>query len=330
MAESSKNEPASYTITAGWVSLAIAAGILYIVWTGPHKRAPEVESFLRDPSFEGLFIVFAYLAGANIFTLVPLAIGLFAHFKKKHPKGITIFALSVVVFAGISVRQLTPSTNARTTQAPQQQNQSNLAESEGTATAVLGSASHNFATLELPNGVLVDLPRNWMTLSNNHRITIDTAVESKLDLSQIDKRNPSDLGFAANYYDDTGKTAGILNIRYYPAIVATQSDAENAGPAGIHELDEGIREGLSKTEAAFGMKILSWNGTQKESINGLTAFVSDYRRQSLNGHDAFRVRLVRILAGTRSFTMTISYREPDEYLLQPICDRIILSIRMTR
>jgi len=36
---------------------------------------------------------------------------------------------------------------------------------------------------------------------------------------------------------------------------------------------------------------------------------------------------VRVFNGGKSFTMTVSYRENQEYLLRPICDRIISSLR---
>jgi hypothetical protein len=39
------------------------------------------------------------------------------------------------------------------------------------------------------------------------------------------------------------------------------------------------------------------------------------------------LRLVRILNGSKSFTLAISYREAQEYLLRPIGDRMIASLR---
>jgi hypothetical protein len=73
-------------------------------------------------------------------------------------------------------------------------------------------ASENFVPLKLPRNVFIELPRNWVVISNNQRITLDSAVEAGLDLAGLEQEN-SILPFAANYYDDNGKTAGIVNIK---------------------------------------------------------------------------------------------------------------------
>ena len=81
----------------------------------------------------------------------------------------------------------------------------------------VASATDNFARVSLPKGVSIELPKNWVVLSGNQRITLDSAVESGLDLSGIEQES-SDLPFAANYYDDKGNTLGLLNVRYYPQL----------------------------------------------------------------------------------------------------------------
>ncbi len=192
----------------------------------------------------------------------------------------------------------------------------------------IANAADNFVAIRLQNGVSVELPRNWMAISNNQRITLDTYVQSIRELAgAIDPS--SDLGFAANYYDDYGKTAAIFNIRYYPQQEVTQADSRAASALDTKELDETVREGTVVAMQQFGMHILSWMGTKKQSINGIVAFVTEYRRQAsrLQG-SAFRVRIVHVFNAGRSFTFTISYREDQEFFLKPICDRVIQSIRM--
>ena len=83
------------------------------------------------------------------------------------------------------------------------------------AASGIAAASDNFAKISLPRGVSIELPKNWVVLSGNQRITLDSAVESGLDLSGIEQEG-AEFPFAANYYDDEGNIIGILNIRYYP------------------------------------------------------------------------------------------------------------------
>jgi len=57
---------------------------------------------------------------------------------------------------------------------------------------MVAEATGNFVTVSLPRGVSIELPKNWITLSNNQRITLDTPVESALDLSGL-KQETSEL-----------------------------------------------------------------------------------------------------------------------------------------
>jgi hypothetical protein len=188
-------------------------------------------------------------------------------------------------------------------------------------------ATDNFARVSLPKGVSIELPKNWIVLSGNQRITLDSAVESGLDLSGIEQED-SELPFAANYYDDKGATLGILNVRYYPQLELAQVDAQAANAQDVNDLDAALRENMIPSMKAFNMKVTSWAGTEKTSINGITVFLTEYRRQSLKGSGEFRVRLVRVLAGDKSFTLTVSYHEAASFLLKPITDRIINSLTL--
>lgn len=188
-------------------------------------------------------------------------------------------------------------------------------------------AGDNFVKVSLPKGVSIELPKNWVVLSGNQRITLDSAVESILDLSGIEQEG-SELSFAANYYDDKGNTLGILNVRYYPQLELTQADARSASAQDLRELDADLKKNMLPAMKAFGMTVTSWTGTQKTTINGITVFLTEYRRKSLKGNGEFRVRLVRVLAADKSFTLTVSYNEAASFLLKPITNRIINSLNL--
>lgn len=191
----------------------------------------------------------------------------------------------------------------------------------------VASATDNFARVKLPKGVSIEIPKNWVVLSGNQRITLDSAVESVLDLSGI-KQEGSELPFAANYYDDKGNTLGIMNVRYYPQLDLTQADAQSANAQDVRELDAALKESMIPSMKAFNMTVTSWAGTQKSVINGITVFLTEYQRKSLKESGEFRVRLVRVLAADKSFTVTVSYHEAASFLLKPITDRIINSLSL--
>ncbi len=190
--------------------------------------------------------------------------------------------------------------------------------------AGFATAKTNLIKIIIPETVSIELPRNWVLISNNQRITLDTWVESTLDLKALPNVD-SNLPFAANYYVD-GATAGIINARFYPTKDITQKDATLATISDIHELDQSIRTGIIQSTQKSGMIVTSWEGTEKRSINGVTAFVTEYHRKSLNGSGIFRVRLIRVFDGAKSFTLTVSYLEAQSFFLQNITDRIISSL----
>ena len=189
------------------------------------------------------------------------------------------------------------------------------------------SASDNFVKVRLPEGISIEIPKNWRVLSGNQKITLDSAVESVLDLAGIEEEG-SELPFAANHYDDQGNAIGILNIRYYPQLELTQTNAQAATNNDISELDAALKENMIKTLKKSGITVTSWNGTQKTSINGITAFLTEYHRKALRGEGEYKVKLVRVFSGNKSFTLTVSYHVTTDFLLRPITERIINSLNL--
>lgn len=184
----------------------------------------------------------------------------------------------------------------------------------------------NFVIVRLPHGVTIELPRNWVALSNNLRITLDSAVQAEQE-KRADFDASSDLAFAANFYDEAGRTGGIFNIRYYPELAVSQAEAQTASSSDVQELDDAIHRELETGLSTAGLMLVQWMGTTKQLVNGKTVFVTDYRRASISRGTLFRVRLVRTFNADNSFTITVSYREDIEVLLRPICDRVISSLR---
>lgn len=192
--------------------------------------------------------------------------------------------------------------------------------------SVAAYSADNFVKITLPKGISVELPRNWTALSRNLRITLDSTVQSVTEQIGVFDAS-SDLNFAANYFEDNGKTAAIFNIRYYPDLKLSQQDAAQSTPNDVRDINALIRANVEKGGKAFGASVIEWRGTKLQQINGATAFVSEYTRTPIENDGEFCSRLVRIFRKQDSYTITVSYRLSQERLLRPICDRIITSIR---
>ena len=116
----------------------------------------------------------------------------------------------------------------------------------------------------------------------------------------------------------------MFNIRYYPDKTLTQNDAREVDLA---ELDQELRGGLRVGAEASGGKVLQWLGTQRIQLGDIVALVTEYTATS-SRKIPFRYRLVRVLNGSKSFTIMVAYREDAAELLRPICDRIVRTIRV--
>jgi len=188
-------------------------------------------------------------------------------------------------------------------------------------------ARSNFVTVSLPKGISIDIPRNWGVLSSDQTITLDTTVESQLDLSKSPKVI-SDLVFVAGYADDTGDKAKI-NVRYYPKETISQDIIKKANGEDVRRFDAALKEIIFTASRSGGAAIPDWYGTKKQDISGAVALITHYRRPPNIGEEGwFNVRLVRILNGPKSFTLTVSYNELNAVYFKPICDRIITSLKV--
>ena len=187
-------------------------------------------------------------------------------------------------------------------------------------------AGSNYKTISLPKGVSIDLPINWQVISNNERITLDAYVETLFD--PLD----SELPFAANYYNDNDEIDALVNIRYYPWEVVTQENVINMfTPDVLRAMDDVLYKSSTLTMKKINGKILSWNGSKKKRIKDTVALVTDYRRSSGLSKSNVRVRLVRVLNGNKSFTLTVSYvdNKKSSFMLKEITNRIIESLSLS-
>ena len=187
-------------------------------------------------------------------------------------------------------------------------------------------AGSNYKTISLPKGVSIDLPINWQVISNNERITLDAYVETLFD--PLD----SELPFAANYYNDNDEIDALVNIRYYPSEVVTQENVINMfTPDVLRAMDDVLYKSSTLTMKKINGKILSWNGSKKKRIKDTVALVTDYRRSSGLSKSNVRVRLVRVLNGNKSFTLTVSYvdNKKSSFMLKEITNRIIESLSLS-
>lgn len=180
----------------------------------------------------------------------------------------------------------------------------------------------NFIRVPLGKGASIEIPKNWVVLSGNQRTTIDTFVEAKGY-----RQTESTLSFAANLYDDRGKTIALVNARFYPDNPITQAEARQVTSTDLKEIDAEMRKVAEAPLKAMGVRMLNWYGSKMQVINGLYVLVHEHQHSGAGDAGVTRVRGLRVWRSPRSFTVTLSYRERDATMLLPIVDYMTKSLR---
>lgn len=186
------------------------------------------------------------------------------------------------------------------------------------------SYASSFVEIKLNDGISFQLPRNWVILSDNNTITLNSFIESVLPVS-------SKVSFQANLKDDMGNP--LTNVQIYRwKSKYLQENISSMSKEEIDDYDQLMSNNTQKELRQAGGEFTSWHGTKKLTINGLVVLVSEYSRLTANekppGH--FRVQVLRIYSGEQSFSFVISYHEETLLPLRVLVDKITSTLRCDR
>lgn len=182
-------------------------------------------------------------------------------------------------------------------------------------------ASTNFVRVPISNGASIEVPKNWIVLSENKRITLATAVEA---ITNSGGRFAVD--FAANLYDENNKNLALVHIQPSSRTNLTQRQVKQLTSANLRELDTAARSIEAKINA-HGMRIHNWYDHNVQIINGLYVIVNGYQFSGAGVMGAKNNREIYVGNGSRSFRVVFSYQESDKATLLPIINYMTSSIR---
>lgn len=186
----------------------------------------------------------------------------------------------------------------------------------------VGSVAYasSFIEINVNNDIVFNIPRNWVLLSDNMTITLNSIVESVLPVA-------SSVRFQANLKDDSGRPITTVQIYRWKSEFH-QADVDAMGEPDIYDYNQQMRSQMIKELKAVGGTVSNWHGTRKSYFNNLVALVSEYSRPSnlaLSGH--FRVQILRIYSGDKSFSFVISYHEESILPLRVLVGKVITTLK---
>ena len=192
---------------------------------------------------------------------------------------------------------------------------------------VISSAESNFASVKLPRGVQLQIPKGWWLLGKNHNRQIQTSVEASLDLSGIGLPDGQQTNLiAANSMPRTTYAAVRIDSTIPPSMSPRELQAATA--ADLKYIGNELRIGLEKTLPLQNNQLLQFYGVRKDSISGHPALVIEYRRSGPNG--PVIVQINWIFTSSQDININLSYRESEAALWKPVVTKIRQSITLTK
>lgn len=188
------------------------------------------------------------------------------------------------------------------------------------------SQETHFATLSLPYGVTVEVPKNWWIISGDLNTSIETAGEAAISLAGFDvPRGKKTTLFRANSMPRT-TYAGIA-INASDADIAAE-DIRGASATDLAELTPTIKEMMERSLAQGGLSVIEFYPIEKRDIDGQPALFISYKRTG--PHGPVIVRMTRLVFDNREISVNLSYRESEGTLWTPIVGYIEKSLKIAK
>lgn len=185
--------------------------------------------------------------------------------------------------------------------------------------------NHRLVTVNLPKGVTVSIPSNWVRFTKPSRENLNNMVIDSLGRYGL-TYTPSDLSFAANLYNSEGVVVAMFNIRYYPNQTVTQKEIINLSSIELSEYNKLLKSEIEEGAVEMKRPVPTWAGTKRIMVHEYSALLSEYRRPSPIG-GIFNVKLQRVMDADKSFTITVSYREDAGIDVKNVANDILKSLR---
>ena len=189
------------------------------------------------------------------------------------------------------------------------------------------SAESNFASVKLPRGVQLQIPKGWWLMGKDHNRLIHTSVEAALDLSGIGLPDGQETNLiAANSMPRTTYAVVRVDSTIPPSVSPREIQAATA--TDLKDIGNELRGGLEKMLPLQNNQLLQFYGVRKDSISGHPALVIEYRRSGPKCPVIVQINL--IFTNSQEVNINLSYRESEAALWKPVVAKIRQSITLTK
>lgn len=178
----------------------------------------------------------------------------------------------------------------------------------------------------LVHDISVEIPSHWKVLSQETRNNLRVVGEALTKNAGIESSSGKKVSLlAVNATPDPTGAMIRLTVTYPPDY--TQADLVAATPADLKDLDTDMQNMVRKLEASGSLKIIEMQPVRVETLNNYHMLVMPYVRASINGPSPWQVTQYKIPASDRLIEITLSHRQSDAVLWQPILEHVKRSVQ---
>jgi hypothetical protein len=184
----------------------------------------------------------------------------------------------------------------------------------------------NFATIKLPRGVELEIPKGWVTLSGEVNKLIETSIEAVLDISDLELAHGQEVALIRANSRPKGTYAAV-GVTSTTPVEGSPSEITNLNRSELIQLQQQIESNLRKVLPAQGNRLLDYYGLSEDQISGYPTLVSQYKRSGPKG--PVQVAVVQIFTESQDITVNLSFRESEQAIWKAIIGKIYKSISVS-
>jgi hypothetical protein len=184
-----------------------------------------------------------------------------------------------------------------------------------------------FASVRLPRGIELLLPKGWWLLGKDLLQQIETSLEAATDLSTIEVPNGRKVNLiAANSLPAYTYAALRIDSSIPPSVSTVEAAA--LSHSELTEMARAVLPHLESQMKLQGNRLIEYIGTRVERISGHPTIVTEYRRTGAKG--SVFVQINQIITETQEISVNFSYRESEASVWKSVITKIRQSIVVTR
>ncbi len=184
----------------------------------------------------------------------------------------------------------------------------------------------SFRWVQLAYGISLDVPSHWTLLSQDSRKNFRAAAQAMSENAGIEvsgSRKESLLAINAT----PNPTGAMIRVSVTSPSDYTQNYLASLTSENLKEMTAETLSIFRKLEASGGLKVIEMQPIRIEKIKDYRVLVIPYVRMGANGASPWQVTQYKIPTSSRLIEVTLSHRQSDAMVWQPILEKVKLSVR---